>query len=283
MELRFTTAIMVLLGLFCSVPSIAEAQRTSTFDLITMKNGDFHHGTVAQESFVLKTPYGTLEIPYGQVSYLKVTGSQDEADILATTSGARLSGKIITEKFFAIRPQQPSLTMQMADVAEIEFGRKPLSRKKQPYKDALELTNGDSFKAVITPTEFMVKTNKGLNTVKTKATYIADITTREDDETTQIQLTQNAPGELIRGTLLNGTLAAEILNGQKITIPTSLINTIVFNAHTVEKNGANGLHFSFRKRLNPSLLIQDILEDGSKAPEVIILRGGDFHPGGRYI
>ncbi|MCW9035184.1 MAG: formylglycine-generating enzyme family protein [Rhodospirillales bacterium] len=280
MNFKTFFTVIGILGLCWFLPSVANAQRTSSLDLITMQNGDFHHGTVAQESFTLKTPYGIIQIPYGQIKYLKVSSNQDIADFLVTINGARHSGKFVTEKFFTMRPQQPSLTVQVVDVAEIEFGQKTLPRTKQTYQDAIELGNGDSFPTSITPTELMVKTTKGLATVKTKATYIADIIPREDDETTQVSLTLNSFGKTVRGTLLNRSLSAEIMGGQFVTIPTNLIRTAAFNIRSLETDGRTGLHFALRKRVNPALLIQDTLEDGSKAPETLILRGGSFTRGG---
>lgn len=60
---RIPVVLLILASMF---PGLAGGKQGLSSDLITMKNGDIHNGTVAREMFTLETPYGKVSIPYNQ-------------------------------------------------------------------------------------------------------------------------------------------------------------------------------------------------------------------------
>jgi hypothetical protein len=77
---------MVWLILSITFSGITYGKQVVGFDVITMKNGDIHNGTIAREIFTLETPYGNVSIPYGLMATLRI-GKANELDRILTRTG----------------------------------------------------------------------------------------------------------------------------------------------------------------------------------------------------
>lgn len=139
---------LYLLILSFVFPDYTSAKQVSGFDIITMKNGDIHNGTVARERFRLTTPYGQVSIPYGFMATLTM-GEAGNPDRLVSRSGDTFIGQIQDDEIRILRVLDTMLPLYTNDIAEITFAHRQLRYASQPVPDAVETQNGDRFLAKI--------------------------------------------------------------------------------------------------------------------------------------
>ena len=120
----------------------AIAGELSGFDLVTMKNGDIHHGTLVRQAFVIKTDYGSVSVPSVHIKQL-ILGQGDLPDRLLTHYAEQVSGEMHGENVQIVRDQSPTLPLHVADISHIEFGDRPLKTKPGPIQQGMVLQNGD--------------------------------------------------------------------------------------------------------------------------------------------
>jgi hypothetical protein len=98
-------------------------------DIVTMKNGDIHHGTVAQEYFKILSPYGSISVPYGGMRLLTIGSGRDRLDRIGTSGFETFSGKLHAQSLFMLRVLDAPLELDVQDIGEIEFAQ-PVSRRQ---------------------------------------------------------------------------------------------------------------------------------------------------------
>ena len=143
--------------LLLSLP--AQARELKPADIITLSNGDIHHGTVIQEYFELHTDFGLLRIPYARMAHLQNHGEDIQ---IITRNGDRLSGTLQQAQLSIMRLHDPGLPVPVSDIQSIEFGAWPLPRDSQPGADLITFNNGDRLRLRITTDPFMVRHHNGL-------------------------------------------------------------------------------------------------------------------------
>ncbi len=105
---------IALLGILFS----AHAERPAG-DTVTMKNGDIHHGTVAQEYFKILSPYGSISVPYGGMRLLTIGSGRDRLDRIGTSGFEIFSGKLHAQSLFMLRVLDAPLELDVQDIGEI--------------------------------------------------------------------------------------------------------------------------------------------------------------------
>ncbi len=238
------------------------------FDVVTMRNGDTHNGTVAQQSFNLETPYGIVAIPYGLMKSLQ-TGRSSEPDRIVTRSGDSYSGKLIDEKMTMLRTLDPMLPLHTADLSDIAFASRSPYILGAETPDLLILNNGDSFAASVLSSDFLVLGKDGIDMVNRWEINYLDLTERVDSGETLVQITRNN-GKETRGLLSSKSVRVRTEFDATLEVNTSEISAIVMRVnHSGRRSG-----YLFRQRFNPHDLIRDKMGGGIYAPPVLALRGG---------
>jgi len=258
----------------CLLFKVVNARSAIGFDVITMKNGDYHHGTVAQEVFVFNTDYGEISIPYHQMAELHI-GSSDQNDLVITRPGDRFSGKLSGHEIIILRSQQPVLQLHLDDVATISFPPRKIRGQQRISSDAVELVNGDRFLADIQLNDFMLKSTTAIHTISHNDVYLIDFVSSDQSDEIRVQVTFNDRTYYQGQLLAVQDIEAVTRYGQPLKIPVS--DFISLGYHVNYQLGKTD--FNYRRRLNPASLIQDKMIGGRSGPEMVVLRGGDFQRG----
>ena len=246
---------------------------SESFDIITMNNGNYHHGTVAHESFNIQTSFGIVTIPYSYMAELHL-GKDKKSDKIKTRLGDIFTGTLLDKEFLIIRDQQPTLPLTMMDTSEIIFSAKRIRYKTAIAPDAVETRSGDLFFARIKREVLTIKTRSAIEQIAPSTIYLIDFAYLDYDEDTITQITLNG-NEQYSGRLNNPQFHIQTRYGQTFIIPAEDLDTL---AYSVNFNHAEP-DFNYRKKLNPAAVIQDQIIGGQKAPEMVALRGGYFQRG----
>ena len=246
-------------------------------DIVALKNGDFHHGAVARETFSIDTPYGLVTIPYGQMATLRF----GEVDRIMTQVGDQFTGKLRETELYVMRDLEPSLPVDVNDIAQIEFGKRPNKGRTAQASDAIELANGDHFRATVLGSQLLIKSPNSLSATNTAEIHILDFNSEDGDAESplHIQVTFNTPGKRFIGELLTKKIAFKTAYGQEIEIPGHLLETVAFAVYPKGLPIRNRGAYGFRQSLPPHALLRDTLANGSEGPLLTILRGGKFTRG----
>ena len=240
------------------------------FDLVTMKNGDIHHGTVAHENFTLNTVAGSVSIPYLYMSEL-VADKQSSRIQLFSVWGERLSGEIKADTVLIIRDQEPALPLHLDDISRIEFSPKYIKRRATGAVDGIVLQNGDRFWGRIYLNGLELKSPDAIDKSNL---YLLDIERLLDGEVIMSQATYNS-GSFNYTEKTASDISVDTVYGQTLKIPVDQVSTFAFKAN-YQLGQAD---FNFRQKLNPGQAFRDRLLDGSNGPQMIALRGGAFTRG----
>ena len=267
------TLPVICLALLLAVFSLFGMARAAGFDLVTMKNGDIHHGTTALERFTIETEYGKVTVPYGLMESLHI-GNGKQPDQLRTRLGDRFSGHILDQELIILRPLDPLLPLKITDISAIDFSHLQIPLPKVPPPNAVEIRNGDRFSAWVLTGDYLVKGSTSIRLVSDKEIHIMDIDSVLDESSNVAQIITNS-GDQVQGQLLLSHARIKTSYGQTLEIPASQLSTIAFRVNHASAHP----DFNFRRRLHPSSLIRDHLIDGTPGPEVIALRGGRFQRG----
>lgn len=245
------------------------------FDLVIMKNGDYHHGAIVHEVFHLKTDYGLVSIPYLLMSELYISRSVEKLDHVITHFGDLFSGKLQGREINIMRTQQPILPLHTDDIANIQFNRHKLRNHKYSAHDAVELRNGDHFMVEVKLTDLMIKTKDAIHLISHEDIYFLDFAQLIDGEKIKVQVIKN-DGQIIQGELM--TVKQFKVNNrynQMLSLPLEQLVTLAY--HVNYQNGMSD--YNYRSHLSPASLFQDYMVDGTPAPKVIALRGGAYMKG----
>ncbi|HEY9051624.1 MAG TPA: formylglycine-generating enzyme family protein [Gammaproteobacteria bacterium] len=243
---------------------------SSGYDLVTMKNGDIHQGTVAQEKFTLETSYGLVSVPYHLMASLHI-GKDAQQDYMTTRLGDTFSGKLVDTRFPILRAIETTLLLNISDIDEISFVPRSTLLRDTPVSAAIETAGGDRFLGNIQSTDLMLKTPDTLRLVSLADIRWLDVASRLDDEDIHVQLTLN-DGEIFQGQLLSSSIPVANRYGQLMELP--LIQLSMLSHHSPTLGDAP--HFNYRHVDIDVPHIQDRLSDGSYGPQLVVLPGGEY-------
>ncbi|MCW8909393.1 MAG: formylglycine-generating enzyme family protein [Gammaproteobacteria bacterium] len=262
--------ILILYGFSATV----SARIVPGFDLIAMKNGDIHHGTVAHEAFEFRTDYATLSIPYHLMAEIQM-GDNNQPDLLITRPGDHFTGKLIAVEITLLRSQQPVLQLHLEDIMAITFTPRTVRESQYISPDSIELANGDYFSAEIQLGDLEIKTSEKVYAISHEDIYLLDFALLNDGQEILVQVTLNDrsfhQGYLPALTSMN--LATRY--GKINNLPIENIQSLAYHVN----HQSNALSINYRRHVNPGSLLHDEILAGRKGPALIILRGGDFQRG----
>ncbi len=250
----------------------AAAHNTNGFDLVTMKNGDYHHGTAAKETYSIDTGHGTVTVPYGQMQRLELN-AQDGRHVLTSRTGDSFAGKLVDGEIRMLRSAQPMLPLDTRDVGTVGFGRKSLRSSRRRPPDAVELADGSRFSGRINLNALLIKSKTAIRIVNRGEIHLIDIASLDDADGPILQIVLNG-GEILSGDTTLASVPIDTRYGQTVDVPLGKITTLAFGV------GHGTSHdFRFRRRHDPAALLQDELLAGGLGPEMLALRGGRFTRG----
>jgi formylglycine-generating enzyme required for sulfatase activity len=263
-----------LTGLILSffIVTLANSAIDSGVDVITMRNGDIHQGTVAHEYFSIETAHGTLSVPYGLMAELSL-GDKAAPDQLVTRLGDNFRGKVAETAVTVLRAVETPLPLSIADIADISFARRPVMMPERQVADAVETTQGDRFFARIMPDDVAVAEIDPARPVNSRDIYMIDFAVLMDGDEHVNQVTFNDGAKIQRETVAT-VYRVETQYGQTLQIAVEHLSTLAFNAAE-----HNALPDFYHRRPQSLSVIRDRLVDGSFAPEVVVLKGGSFMRG----
>ncbi len=269
-------AVLPLLAFPCR----AVGGESAGADIVTMKNGDIHHGTLAREFFEILTPYGSVSVPYGEMRRLSIGRDGAGADRINTRAFERFSGQLSARSLFMLRVLEAPLELSVSDIADVAFAQR-LSRRSPPrLPDALSMVNGDRFCGRVQSREFPLTIRHRKRSLPKSEIHFMDVDPGEEGDGARAQLHMNSPGERLLGML--GMDSIETVNryDQTLALPPEQVEAITFNVRCASAPMVDQRpHFSFRNRALGASVIRDSLSDGSLGPEMVILRGGRYRRG----
>lgn len=259
--------------LACLVPIfVSDAVAADGLDLVTMRNGDIHNGTVARDRFILDTLYGEVAIPYAMMAKLE-PGVDDEPDRITTRLGDHFSGRLKTRELMVMRVLDASLPVSLDETVSINFTPRKIRTRPRRAADTLMLQSGDRFAGEIVSADYLFKAGDGLKMVNRRDIHLLDLEA-DDSQQTRARLTDNS-GRTLIGQLMTTELVVETRYGNRLKLPVGLVSTLGFGTHRYRSEP----DFHLRRRLNPADLIRDRMRDGSSGPDLVALRGGEFMRG----
>ncbi len=242
------------------------------FDVVTMTNGDIHNGTLAQERFDLKTPYGLVSIPYSQMASLQ-RNSTDQVQI-TTLSGDQFTGILSSEAFTILRVLDPSLPLDSKDIGEVIFGNRKFKLPAIYSPDLIIAQNGDTFAGRILTADFLVMGDNGMRMLGIDSITYLQLTAPFEGERMQVQITTKK-GRIVRGAMMLSKVRVRAGHGAVLDIAVDQMSAF---AMQVNASGQRN-DYLFRQRFDPHDLIQDAMVDGRKGPRLLVLSGGQSQRG----
>ncbi|MCW8956862.1 MAG: formylglycine-generating enzyme family protein [Gammaproteobacteria bacterium] len=231
------------------------------FDVITMKNGDVHNGTLAQEVFIIETPYGEFSVPYIHMAELQLSDHQYQ-DRLLTHFGDRFYGNIKAKHVLILRSLSPSLPVAVNDIFSIQFVSRLQAPKAPVFTELLSSRYGDHFKVnLILDVIEITADNKKYN-IALKDIVTVDVAHLLDGEQIMVQL-RTYDNRIIQGELSNVLFTFQNNYNQEFSIPLLHINSIDFKQADSSYIAVNGAY-------------KDELRSGGYAPHMIRLSAGQF-------
>jgi len=265
--------LLALLLLFFPISVFSD--EASGFDIVTMKNGDIHQGTVAVESLSVNTGFGKISIPYYRLHSVK-KGTGKLPDLLITRQGECFYGELVEGEITMLRVLDATLPLAASDIAVISFAPRGIRSSSLHTPDVIKTSFGDQFLAQVLSRDLLFKTSSSIEIIDAgKIRFIdrialpADEVEEEGKPTTQITLVD---GEIHQGQLMLGHFQVETSDGVELKMPVESLSGIRFDVST--DNGRTD--FSHRWEETPSSLFQDAMVDGSPAPEMVIIRGREY-------
>ncbi len=272
--------MLFALSLLLALPFGTDGAVAEGVDIVTMKNGDIHHGTVAQEYFEILTPYGSISVPYGEMRRLSIGRSGAGADRINTWGFERFSGQLSVRSLFMMRVLEASLKLSVSDIADVAYGQRLSRRPPRRLPDAASMVNGDRFCVRVQSPDFPLTTKQGKRSLTRSEIRFMDVDPGEEGDDARAQLHLNSPGERLLGALGMDSIEASNRYDQTLALPPEQVEAIAFNVRCASSPVVEErLHFNFRNRAPGASVIRDRLSNGSLGPEMVILRGGRYRRG----
>jgi len=258
-------------------PPICVAAGKRPYDVIILRNGDSHLGTLAFEHLTLDTDYGQLSIPRGLVSRLERQAAGSGEIIVRTWEGERFSGRLATGPWTLLRIDEPPLYPAPEDLLQVEFAQHKLRAMLTPVSDVVEMHNGDRFLGRLLSRDLLVQGEDGLATVSREDIFLVDLEPG-DGGNPRVRLERDGNLPPLRGNLMTEELRLRNRAGNELRLAMADVAALAIDV--IPRPSAPGsLGNSFRTRLPDAFLLRDQLRDGSAAPLMVLLRGGTFQRG----
>ncbi len=267
--MRFEYFQIVLLFLSLVMMRAASGADTFGVDVVTMKNGDIHHGTVAHEFFSIETPFGRVSVPYGMMAELH-PGHDRGTGWLLTRQGDTFTGRIVEKEFTILRIVETTLPVSVADITDISFVQRPMRKRQRSAGDAVATRDGDRFFAHLVIDEVSIEDGASVHTIVRDRVQRLDFASRYDGEEFISQVS-SLQGEIFQGTIGAGSLTVQTEYGQTLAIPVVHLSTVVFDADQY-----NDRPDFYNARLKSATVLRDRMVDGFFAPEIVVLEGGNY-------
>jgi len=248
------------------------------FDIVTMKNGDIHQGTVALENLLIKTDIADIVVPYHQLSHLEIgqsksSSAQKYPDQLITRLGETINGQVVTQELTMFRVLDTTLPLDTKDILTIDFASRgiPMSPPHQS-PDAIITHKGDQLLGT-THKNIRLKNSTSDKTIKNQNIQYIDLAS-PDEEEIHVQITL-FDKTIHQGLPDTNKILFETHYGQQIEIPISKISGLRFRINHDQENDL----FMHRWDISPNSLFQDKLVDGTLGPEMLIIKGETYQRG----
>ena len=267
--------IGVLLFIWLLFPKIVLSNDLG-FDVVTMKNGDIHHGTVAIEYLHLKTSFGDISVPYHQLLLLTLKTGEKNQDQLITNQGEIIHGQIVSKELTIFRVLDVTLPLASKDIANISFASRGIPTSPAHLSPDIIKTNmGDQLLAVIPQNVFPLQLNNNdKKTIAYKKIHFIDSVLTEDDEQPRVQVTLR-DGSIFQGETSIKSIKFKTHYGQNLSLPLEDLSELRYAVNTQEQQ----IDFIYRWKNKPKTLFHDRMVDGSQSPEMIEITGGEFNRG----
>lgn len=270
MSLRLVTLYVLLLIVLLSTTGYAN---TTGYDVVTLKNGDIHNGTVAQPRFTLMTDYGVVSIPYARMARL-LLGGDGEPDRITTRFGDRFSGELQERVLTILRALHPTLPVAVEEIREIQFAHRTLRPKIYKTPDMVITQNDDNFSTRVISEELLMTGRDGLKIVNLSDIQLLDVMSLNEGEDYLAQITSN-DGQIVQGKFTQPAVIVETRFGNRLEIPFTHLSRLALRVNHSGKR----TRFLSVLRVNPADLIQDSMRDGSLGPQMLAIGGGSFSRG----
>jgi len=275
--LRHPIMIALWIGLcVCAGPVRAAV----TSDVVVLRNGDFHVGVVAQETFTIETAYGAIAIAYGMVSNVYFGRGPGKIDILISADGERFSGRLRERSLFVLRGVLgASLPVDVADIDRIQFHRPRLRPALPASRDIITVTGGDRFRGRVLSDGFIVRSGDGLHQLGRADIGFMDVDTLEEDSQATVQVRSRGGGAVIRGGLFNSSLLVRTRYGQELELPAAAVESLAFNALGRGWSDAVSIRQAAHPGGKPVRVIVDQFDDETPGPEMVVIGKGTYRRG----
>lgn len=270
--MRFWRILVVCLVPYFTLTGAANSAAGLGSDLVTMKNGEIHNGTVARKTFTIETSYGKISVPYSLMAVLTI-GDHQNPDRLVTRLGDTFSGRVLDREVRMLRILDPMLPLHTEDIAEIIFTPRQVRMRNLTPPHAVETQNGDRFAVKILSGDFILKGASSIHLINHSNIQLIDIATLLDVDDQMVQVTFN-DGLIRQGRMTSKDFSFKVENryGQLLDIPIKEISTLAYKL-----NYQNGKpDFNPRQLSGTTRLFRDHLVDGTYGPEMIEIEAGEY-------
>lgn len=267
--------------LLCLIQPLGAWSAEADADVVVLRNGDIHQGTLQTQRLALTTPYGPLSLPIERLAELQAGRPGAAPDRLLTIEGEGFTGKLTTTELRLSRIDGPALLITAADVAEIRFTPRRSRPTPAGAPDLIELRDGDLFRARVLDPVLHLRNDAGTHEISTSTVHLLDLQPEEDGLLlAQVRFTIH--GIHTQGVLLDETWVVETRSGDRLTLPPSELASVAFRVLPTEQDLTGGLSL-VHCRHTPCVVVRDTLRDGTLGPEMVALRAGSFIRGDLHV
>jgi len=275
--IRQSIMIAALIGVFCWAGPLRAAV---TSDVVVLRNGDFHVGTVAQETFTIEAAYGAIAIAYGMVANIYFGRGPDKIDVLISADGERFSGRLKERSLFVLRGVLgASLPVDVADIDRIQFHRPKLRPALPASRDVITLRGGDRFRGRVLSDGFILRSDDGLHQTGRADIGFMDVDTLEEDTQATVQVRSRGGDTVIRGDLFNSSFLIRTRYGQELDLPAAAVGSLALNALGRGPSDPAALRQAAHPGGKPVRIIVDQFEDETPGPEMVVIGKGTYRRG----
>jgi len=274
---RYPIIIAALIGLCLWSGSLRAAV---TSDVVVLRNGDFHVGTVAQETFTIETAYGDITIAYGMVANIYFSRGPDKTDVLVSADGEHFSGRLKERSLFVLRGVLgASLPVGVDDIDRIQFHRPKLRPTLPASRDIVTLTTGDRFRGRVLSDGFIVRSDDGLHQLGRADIGFMDVDTLEEETQATVQVRSRGGDTVVRGSLFNSSFLIRTRYGQELDLPAAAVGSLALNALGRGSSDPASLRQAAHPGGKPVRTIVDRFDDETPGPEMVVINKGTYRRG----
>lgn len=267
---------MVLFAWLLLLPNIAFSNDLG-FDVVTMRNGDIHHGTVAIEYLKIKTSFGEISVPYHQLLSLRLKTAKKAIQTaqLITREGEYINGQFNHKELTMFRVVDVTLPLASSDIARISFASRGIPSSPERLSPDIVKTNmGDQLLATLLENDFTLQVNTLSKTIPYQNIHSIDSVLTEEDDQPRVQVTLHN-GDIFQGITSIKQVKFKTHYGQDLSLPLNDLFELRYHVNTLEEE----TDFLHRWQSKPKTLFRDRMVNGTLAPEMIIIPKGSYMRG----